>query len=240
MRLNHFRFTFLALGLYIVCKPAFAEYSCQFDFRMGLIVSSGHVRIIDETKTLYQINQHTQAFSSGRFIVLNEEQENLVKAYSSGIEELVPEITLLAKEGIGVVVDNIVRVYSGLVGHTSGGIEELQASMKKAKKTVSEVYGFNGDYYYITPAKLEVESVDIESLQQQITSGFSNVSGILTAIGTVDVSKQTERAENEFMLQKRAKSACQRLEYLDSIEKEIQKSVTSLKKLDVIVSVNAK
>jgi hypothetical protein len=207
---------------------------------MGLIVSHGHVRVIDETKTIYQINQHTQVFSSGRLVAINREQEQLLKNYASDLELLVPEITLLAKEGIGVVVDSIVRVYSGLVGNTHSGMDELYTSMKKAKKTVNEVYGYNGDYYYITPAKLEVDTVDVASLQQQITSSFSNVSGILTAIGTVDATKQNNQTDNDFILRKRAQAACNKLEYLNDIESTIQKEIPSLKKLDVIVSVKTK
>lgn len=240
MKLYKFVFVMCVVGNFMFGSCAFADFSCQFDLRKGVIVANGHVRVVDKTKTLFQINDHTHVFSSGRFIEISTEQQQLMYAYSTGLESVIPEITLLAKEGIDLVVDNIIRAYSGLVGEGGKGMSEFHTSMKKAKKTVSEVYGYSSDYYYINPSKLEAESQEAESLQQQITTGFSNVSGILTAIATVDVPEQEARAESQLMLRKRAKSVCKTLALLNDIEKDIQQEISALRKLDVIIPLETK
>ncbi|MBO1254183.1 DUF2884 family protein [Alteromonas sp. 5E99-2] len=225
-----FKWSLLLAGL--LGFPASADFSCDYDLRRGVVVGNDTVRILDESRTRYQINQAKQLFADGRLINLTTNQQSLIFRYSNGLTAVTPEITLLAKDGLGLITDNITRIYSGLVGGDIEGLNQLQSAMKNVKNSVREKYGFNGEYYFINPGQLEMnEGVDA-SLREQITSGFSNVSAILTAIGTFNVS--AEGNEDEFMLKKRAKSTCAELEELNSIETKLQNEIPALKKLNVI------
>ena len=225
-----FKWSLLLAGL--LSFPASADFSCNYDLHRGVVVGNNTIRILDEARTQYQINQAKQLFVEGRLIQLNAKQQNLIFRYSNVLTAITPEITLLAKDGLSLITDNITRIYSGLVGGDIEGMSQLQSAMKNVKTSVREKYGFNGEYYFINPGQLEMNEGIDASFREQITSGFSNVSAILTAIGTFNVS--ADGSEDEFMLKKRAKSTCTKLEELNNIETKLQSEIPALKKLNVI------
>lgn len=215
---------------------AAAEYSCSFDLRKGVAVSRDHIRLLDEDRTVVQINEARQLIVEGKLIKLEQEQQDLLYAYARGIHDVVPEVTLIAKEGVGLVVDNITRIYSGLVGKKASSATQLNDSMKKVKSAVREKFGRSSNYYYINPGKLEDEEEEIpSSLEEQIESGFSNVSGILTAVGTFD--NRTETEDNS-VLRFRARIACDKLHKINKIEAKLNEQVIALKRHDIIIDRN--
>jgi len=160
----------------------------------------------------------------------------LLYEYARGFHDVVPEITLLAKEGVGLVTDNITRIYSGLVGADGDSAKRLHAQMKKVKARVKDKFGRSYNYYYINPSKLEAENDIATSLQEQLETGFSNVSGIVTAIGTFDSSTETEETSQ---LRKRAHITCKKLYRLNKIEEKLHAQVRGLRQYDVIIDRNA-
>jgi uncharacterized protein YndB with AHSA1/START domain len=208
-----------------------AEYTCSYDLRLGIVTGNSQVRILGASRTLFQINNGNQLFVAGKLTKLTPQQRIILNDYATGLQVVVPEITLLAKEGVSLVTDNIARIYSGLVGENNDSIDELYASMKKVKYTVKEKFGHSREYYYIYPGKLETNPALDGSLRAQLESGFSDVSGILTALGTFDAS---EDSEDEFKLRKRARITCNKLKRIEKLETALHKEVPELKKLDVI------
>ena len=208
-----------------------ADYACSFDLRLGVVTGNGQVRVLDASRTLFQVNSGTQLFVGGRLAKLDAKQRILLNDYATGLQVVVPELTLLAKEGVSLVTDNIARIYSGLVGQNNDSIDDLYASMKKVKYRVKEKFGHSKEYYFINPGKLEMNEEANTSIQAQLESGFSNVSGILTALGTFDAS---EDSEDEFKLRKRARITCNKLKHINKLETALHKEVPQLKKLDVI------
>lgn len=223
-------FAMLLLGV-VPSTAVFADYSCTYDLRFGVITGIGHVRVLDSSRTLFQINNGSQLFIGGKLKELTQSQAQLVKDYADSLEHVVPEITLLAKEGVGLVTNNITRVYSGLVGKDSNGADELKEKMKKVKNQVRERFGFNGEYYFINPDKLEINDALDTSIQAQIESGFSNVSGVLTALGTFDVA---EESEDNYQLRKRARKTCKKLKAIEQTEKMLRTEIQALSKLSIV------
>lgn len=224
---------FLIVVLLSSSFNALADYSCTLDLRMGVTATRQHVRILEADRTILQINQARQLFILGKLQNLNQRQQDLLYYYATGLHDVVPEISLLAKEGVGLVTDNITRIYSGLVGQNSDSTEELFEAMTKVKKRVKGKFGRSGNYYFINPGKLENEELQFQSsLQAQIESGFSNVSGILSAIGTFD---NTIDSQESNVLRKRARIACKKLHKLNEIETALLDSYAALRQYDVIV-----
>jgi hypothetical protein len=230
MKLNTFLLAALCSMLFYSASAG-ADYSCSYDLRLGVVTGNGQVRVLGSSRTLLQINNGTQLFVGGKLTPLDAQQRLLVNDYATGLQVVVPEITLLAKEGVSLVTDNIARIYSGLVGQNNDSIDDLEASMKKVKYQVREKFGHSKEYYFINPGKLEANEEFDNSLQAQLESGFSNVSGILTALGTFDAS---EDSEDEFRLRKRARITCKKLKDIDKMEAALHQQVPQLKDLDVI------
>lgn len=214
-----------------------ADYSCSFDLQMGVAVSRDHIRFLEESRTVFQINNADQLFVRGKLQTLDDKQRALLQEYAVGFHKVVPEVTLLAKEGIGLVADNITRIYTGLVGRNSDTTDKMFTSMKKVKMRVKEKFGRSPNYYFINPGKLENQDEVPANLQEQLESGFSNVSGIITAVGTFDSSSETDDAD-ALALRKRARMTCDKLHRLNKIESELHESIDVLSQYDVIIDRN--
>ncbi|MFC3093027.1 DUF2884 family protein [Alteromonas sediminis] len=225
-------FIFSSLMLLGTSMKVQAGYSCSFDLRYGVAVSDDHIRVLKQDRTVVQINRARYLFIEGKLKRLDQEQQDLLYAYARGFHDVVPEVTLLAKEGVGLVTDNITRIYSGLVGAEVESAQRLLSQMKKVKEKVKHKFGRSYNYYYINPSKVESEDDITTSLEAQLETGFSNVSGIVTAIGTFDSSSETEQTSE---LRKRAHITCKKLYKLNKLEDALLSKVRGLTPYDVII-----
>jgi hypothetical protein len=239
---------------------ALAEWQCDVDLDFGLVVTKDQIRVTNESRTLYQINNDNQLIVGGYWVELDREQQQLLADLSGGIHYVIPKMILLAKEGTQLAVETIEQVYVGLVGKENRGYTRIQTSLERAQKKVKEKFIHTEDNYYIGPGSFEnVDELVDPELEAQIEKAINtSLGGVLSAIGGLSssdaeelerrVEKLSQRLENlgqEIELQagaqaeglkRKAKWFCKKLYHLDTIEESLRQKVPELQPYNVIVS----
>ncbi|UAA40833.1 YggN family protein [Paraneptunicella aestuarii] len=236
-----------------------AELQCDVDLRYGFIVNDKHIRVVDEQITRYQINGDNQLIVGGHWIQLDEEQQADIKALSDEVHDIVPNMILLAVEGVELAVDTVQHVYVGLVGSDHQSYDKIESSLERVKRKVHQKFIHAGDNYYIGPGSLEdVDEFVDEELEEELESAIStSLGGILSAIGGLtsnndanmekridELSQRLEQMGEEIertvgpkagTLRKKAQWFCNRIEQLNDIEERLRSSIKQLEPYDVIV-----
>ncbi len=253
--------SFKQLILLFVCVlcagTSHAGFKCNIDFNYGVVVNNSHIRVLEESRTVLQINNRKQLFVGGELVTLNNEQAVLLKKYSEGLHYVVPKMIILATEGIDLAIDTIDQVYQGIVGVDHGSYEKLHSALDRAKGQVRDKFRYASNHYFIGPGSLEQvdDFVDLQ-IEEQLGEAIStSLGGILSAISGLNsgdgdteermraLSERLEqmsveldddvgsRAEN---LRDKAKWFCKKVEQLNGLEEKLRSSVPQLKKYDII------
>ncbi|WP_223858090.1 DUF2884 family protein [Salinimonas profundi] len=246
---------------FLCCSQAVAdEFTCDIDFAYGLVVNDEQIRVMEKSRTILQINDREQLFVGGRWVVLDEEHTNWLKEYAEGLHYVVPQMIVLATEGVDLAVDTIDHVYQGLVGTDHDSYERLQSAMLRVKERVKEKFRHASDHYFIGPGSLESvdEFVDTE-IEAQLEGGIStSVGGILSAISGINsnntdidservarLSRQLEAVELQLgremapkalTLRNKAHWFCNKLKALNTLEEQLRRDVPEMASFDIITN----
>ncbi|MCV2884807.1 YggN family protein [Aestuariibacter sp. AA17] len=254
-----FRSLFTLL-LCLVSINAAADLKCNVDLKYGLVVNDDHIRVIDETRTVYQINNRQQLIVQGEWIQLDPRQQADLESFAEGIHYVVPKMIILASEGVELAVDTIEHVYVGLVGTEHNSYAKIQRSLERVEKRIKERFIHASDNYYIGPGKLEnVDDLVDKELEEQLEQAINtSLGGVLSAIGGLAsdgtaeqeqrIEALTERLESVGQeierhvgtkaekLRHKAKWFCNKMHYLDRVEDNLRDKVPEMKKFNVIRS----
>jgi predicted butyrate kinase (DUF1464 family) len=203
---------------------AHADLNCQVDLQYGLVVNDTQIRVIDESQTLYQINNNDQLIVGGQWLELDEFQQQKLKELSEGLHYVVPKMILLASEGVELAIETVEQVYLGLVGNEHDSYDKLQVAMERVKKKVKYKFIHANDNYYIGPGRLEnVNDLVDRELEEQLEEAINtSLGGILSAIGRL--------ASSEASTERKMEDLSQRLEVMgEEIEKQVAPKADSLK-----------
>ncbi|WP_425325602.1 YggN family protein [Planctobacterium marinum] len=249
----------LFLFLSIVSLSAHADLKCEADLNYGMVVTDKSIRIIDESRTLYQINSDDQLIVGGNWITLNESQTEKLKELSDGIHYSVPKMIILATEGVDLAIETVEHVYVGLVGTDHKSFDKLTSALDRVKEKVKKKFIHAHGNYYIGPGSLEnVDDLVDQELEAQIEEAINtSLGGVLSAIGGLnagndesmelrmeELSQRLEVMGNEIertvgpkadSLRKKAQWFCNKMGYLDRVENELRTEIKQLKDIDVIV-----
>jgi len=256
-----FKYAFL-----LAILPSFfvqASYTCNVDLHYGLVVNEQQIRVVDHTRTVYQINGQQQLIVKGQWIELNENQRQELEKLAKGLHYAVPKMTLLAKEGVQLATDTVEHMYLGLVGEEHKSYKKLKKSLERVREKVRKKFIHSKDYYFIGPRSMEnVDDLVDQQLEEEIELALhTSIGGILSAIsglaadGSGDIEQRmedlSERLENmgeeierqvgpqADTLRKKARWYCRKLEYLNKIEDKLRQDVPELKPYDVIITEEA-
>lgn len=240
--------------------PVQAAFKCEADLQYGLVVNKRHIRVIQDTRTLYQINQANQLIVGGHWIELNESQLEPLRELAEGLHYAVPKIILLATEGVDLAIGAVDHVYVGLVGSDHESYERLQKALWRVNQKVKTKFIRASDNYYIGPRSLEnVDEFMDPELEEEIEQALStSVGGILSAIGGLasegdtsmekrmeELSARLENVGAEIerrigpkanSLRKKAEWFCDEIKRLDRVEELLRDTVPELKPYDLIVT----
>ena len=252
---------FLLLSIFISTalksSAAYADLDCQIALNYGLVVNKQQIRVLDEGRTLYQINDDKQLIVQGEWLVLNSQQGADLHKLSVGIHRLVPKMILLANEGVELAIDTVEHVYSGLVGKDHKSQENLHSSLKRVKMRVKEKFIHASDNFYMGSGSLEnVDDLVDKELEEQIEQAMAtSLGGILSAIGGLAAGDQNrdekmdklvgqletmgeeiERnvAPRAHSMGQKAEWFCNKFKELDRIEEGLRQSIPALKPYDVL------
>ncbi|WP_240485151.1 DUF2884 family protein [Aestuariibacter salexigens] len=236
-----------------------ADLKCDVDLHYGMVVTRDHIRVLEESRTLYQINDKKQLFVQGNLLELEKQQQALLKEFAGGLHYVVPKMTVLATEGVALATDTIEQVYIGLVGQDHGSYEKIQRAMDNVKSRVDKKFIYSKKNYYIGPGSLEhVDDMVDKEIEAQLEQAINtSVGGILSAISGVasssdasdervaELSKRLEEMELQLeqevapkaeSLRQKANWFCNKLQRLDEIEESLRQSVPELYAYNIIYS----
>lgn len=237
-----------------------ADFNCEVALQYGLVVSDQQIRVIDRSRTVYQINGDSQLIVGGNWIELSDTAQQQQLAYlAKGLHMVVPKMILLANEGVELAVATVEQVYSGLMGNDHKSQEKLQASLNRVQKSVREKFIHANNTYYMGPGRLEnVDDFVDRELEEQIEQAMStSVGGILSAIGGLATSEQsseqkvdelTQRLENIGLdieqnvapkaqsLKQKAEWFCKKFKALDKAEEELRAAIPQLQAYDILAT----
>ncbi|KXI26974.1 YggN family protein [Paraglaciecola hydrolytica] len=246
--------------LLVVCTSVRADFNCEVALQYGLVVTDQQIRVIDHSRTVYQINGDSQLMVAGNWIELHDsEQQQQLAQLANGLHMVVPKMILLANEGVELAVETVEQVYAGLMGKDHKSQEKLQASLNRVQKSVREKFIHANNTYYMGPGRLEnVDDFVDRELEEQIEQAMStSVGGILSAIGGLVASEQSteqkvdelaQRLENMGVeieqnvapkaqsLKQKAEWFCKKFKTLDKIEDSLRASVPELRPYDILAT----
>jgi hypothetical protein len=252
--------SFRILLLCVFCSSAYADLNCEVALQFGLVINQQQIRVIDNSRTVYQINGDSQLMVGGNWVELSDpkQQQNLADL-ANGLHLVVPKMILLANEGVELAVETVEQVYSGLMGKDHKSQEKLQESLARVQKSVREKFIHANDTYYMGPGRLEnVDDFVDRELEEQIEQVMStSVGGILSAIGGLVTSEQSTEEKVEELTQKlgdvgnaleqnvapkaqslkqKAEWFCKKFKELDKVEEDLRRTVPELQPYDILAT----
>ncbi len=226
-------------------------------FRYGVLIAPEHIRVLQNNRTLVQINADEQLFVKGEWLALSDEEQQLLRQYAEGLRKFVPEIVSLAVDGVEVGLSSIETMLAG-VGNKSQQAE-WRALIRETTFQFLSRFVRTGDHFYLAPQSLnELDNFLNRELKPQLTSLARRTVGAVWG-ALRDALRQSdnnfERAEtqdwqsvnqlmdkitmgmDQKMVELEAKSAlfCQRMRELDEIETKLQQRIALLAQYDVVV-----
>ena len=237
-----------------------ADLNCEVALQYGLVVNEKHIRVLDHSLTVYQINGDSQLMVGGNWIELKDEQQRQQLAeLSRGLHMVVPKMILLANEGVELAIDTVEQVYSGLMGKDNKSQEKLEASLDRVRWSVRKKFIHASDNYYMGPGRLEnVDDIVDRELEEEIEHAMNtSIGGILSAIGGLVTSEQNTEQKVEELTQKlenigveieqnvapkaqslkqKAEWFCKKFKALDQVEEQLRSSVKELQPYNVLAT----
>ncbi|MAD17176.1 MAG: hypothetical protein CL579_14050 [Alteromonadaceae bacterium] len=236
-----------------------ADYKCDVELNYGLVVTNDQIRIIDNSRTVYQINNDDQLIVQGQWISLSVQQQAELKELADGVHHVVPKMILLASEGVELAIETVEHVYIGLVGEEHESYEKLRSSLARVQARVKEKFIHAGSNFYMGPGTLEnVDDLVDRELEAQIEEAMNtSLGGILSAIGGLvseststeeKIAKLAEKIDSigntvdaaispkSQTLQQKAHWFCNEFKRLDRVEDRLRRDITQLTKYNVVTS----
>lgn len=236
-----------------------AELRCDVDLAYGVIVNGERLRVVDHSRTLYQINGGEQLIVQGNLIPLTPEQKRELKKLFDGLQYSVPRLVLLASEGVELAIDTVEQVYLGLVGQEHSSTQRLQRALKRVRKKVNMKFFHASDNYFIGPGRLERmdELVDSDIEAKLEAAIQTSVGGVLSAIGGLQTDNPASAAKlaalserlgdlgvnlgNEVgpqadTLKQKAAWFCKEIKQLNQAEEALRNSVPAMQPFNLIKS----
>ena len=222
---------------------------CSFSFDHDLSVINNAITISHSSSDTIYINNDNQLFINDEIQALNSDQQDLVDQYASNIRLLIPEVTSIAIEGVGLGIDAASLALGTLLGEGDPDyLEVTQKIQDLGDKIVMRLDVNNFDSKELERAFDEDFEREIETFVEQTVEELTPrlMAKMMTAAmtggdGTSDLEMRANRIEEEITsfiepraeaLEQRAEELCGMIETLDNIEDQLVS--TGLDQMDLI------
>ncbi len=233
----------------------FAQTKCNVELGHGLIITDDVIRIVDRGQTRVQINNDQQLFIKGRWIELDVDEQVVLRRYSQGLRDTVPELVELATDGVNLGLSAIEQVVSGFAEKEP---EVLKDQLKYVERALKDRFKKGDDFFYIAPQSLSKMSEFFEKeISEKIHSAVhGSLGAILVALGDAfesdegnieeritDMSERMDIISAEIdkslkkkavKLEKKANEYCGCLRTLEQTEQELHNIVPQLADFDLV------
>lgn len=246
----------LAIFMMVFAPSSYAK-SCDIDLRYGILITPEHIRIIHGHTTKVQINGDKQLFINGQWIRLEAHEQILLRKFSAGLRNEVPQIVGIAMEGAEIGLAALDGIMQGIDDSADGNFFEQE--FEEFRSRFKQKFNHVDDKYYIAPQSLNnLDDFFEDELGKEIkTVVSSSVGAVLVALtdainsndggferNVVDVSEQLKQVERKIERQLEAKSSvleqkaeqfCNRLVELDRTESELHVMLPQLRRYNVVL-----
>lgn len=232
-----------------------AQEQCDVQLGHGLIITEDVIRIVDHGQTRVQINNDNQLFIKGRWKVLDEQNSLVLRQYSLGLRDTVPEIVSLATDGVNLGLTAIEQVVTGFSDKEP---EVLKDQLKYVEQALMERFKKGDDFFYIAPQSLsKLDDFFEKEISGKIHSAVhGSLGAILVALGDAFesnegnieerisgmgdrmdiIAKEIDRSLQlkAEQLEMKATEYCGYLKILDETETQLQQIVPQLLEFDLV------
>ncbi|MFC0117571.1 YggN family protein [Pseudoalteromonas xiamenensis] len=191
-----------------------ATSKCDVELGHGLIITDDSIRIVDNNQTRVQINHDDQLLIGGYWINLNEADTIVLREYSQGIRDTVPELVNLATDGVNLGLSAIEQVVESMSDKEP---EVLKTQLQYVERALMDKFKRGDDFFFIAPQSLsKIDDFFTKEISQKIHSAVhGSLGAILVSLGDAFKSREGN-------IEDRINDMGQRM---DIISKEIDKSL---------------
>ncbi|GAB2992866.1 DUF2884 family protein [Psychrosphaera aestuarii] len=220
---------------------------CDVTFQNKVSITPYHILVIKNNQTLYDIYNNETIFYKGEKLELSVSDSSLIKEFSTETRSLIPTITEIALEAVGIAFDGI-NAGLGQFGDST----KLDAKLANVKQRLENKFAQQDGYYTFDEGQFNMDFADEEldrAIEEVVEQALpSLIGGVLQLIGTSIASGDTDFSELENLeknieaeiearatqLEAKADVVCQKVDALAALENRIQKAHKSLRDFDLI------
>lgn len=245
----------IAVSCAVLATSVQAKSKCDVELGHGLIITDNEIRIVDDGQTRIQINNDSQLFILGRWIELDQQGEAVVREYSLGIRDTVPELVNLATDGVNLGLSAIEQVVEGMSDKEP---EVLKTQLQYVERALMDKFKRGDDFFFIAPQSLsKIDDFFTKEISQKIHSAVhGSLGSILVSLGDAfksregniedrinDMGQRMEIISKEIdkslqkkahQLEEKAEEYCECLNSLDKTEEKLQRIVPELVAYDLV------
>jgi hypothetical protein len=216
------RITSLIAVLILQSSVAVAASSkCDVELGHGLIITDDSIRIVDNNQTRVQINHDDQLLIGGYWIDLNETETQVLRDYSKGIRDTVPELVELATDGVNLGLSAIEQVVESMSDKEP---EVLKTQLQYVERALMDKFKRGDDFFFIAPQSLsKIDDFFTKEISQKIHSAVhGSLGAILVSLGDAFKSREGN-------IEDRINDMGQRMDIISrEIDKSLQKKAAQL------------
>jgi len=237
----------------------YAHDSCDVDLKAGLTINESKLEFFEpkkKEKVLYVIDKQYNLTVAGKKIALNSEQQALVKQYSTNIRKIVPQVRLIAIEGVDLALAGVDLAFNQLLGEGNEVGADLTQELSSLKAEVAERFTIENGFT-IGEDGVEDDELFGADIEQRIESAvekavMNSMGNLLVALGQEmmlsggDSNDFETRMENfgetiEYemksgaeKIERKADSLCVAAIEIDQLEEKLRSNIPSLADINVI------
>lgn len=237
----------------------YAHDSCDVDLKAGLTINESKLEFFEpkkKEKVLYVIDKQYNLTVGGKNISLNAEQQALVKKYATDIRNIVPQVRLIAIEGVDLALAGVDLAFNQLLGEGNEVGADLTQELSSLKAEVAERFTIKNGFTIGEDGVKDDElfGADIEQrIESAVEKAVMNSMGnLLVALGQEmmlsggDSNDFETRMENfgetiEYemksgaeKIERKADSLCAAAIEIDQLEEKLRSNIPSLADINVI------
>jgi hypothetical protein len=236
-------------SLFTGSAAAHSKNECNIDLNNGVTISPESVKVFNDDKTLFTIQQNGDMSVNGQPVALTSEQQQISAQYVSGLQTVVPNAVNVAFEAIDVATIGVNTAMTTLFGSNSEIEEKITNIIASAREKISDKMERSGDVFTISPHSLnDLENAFDEEFEKEVEEvAMSSMGSVFTLIGDAMSSgtgtfeqrmeafgKKMERMGEELQmtlkvqtdrLEEQTEQLCHQLKDIDTLETQLQEQV---------------
>ncbi len=234
----------------------FSSDSCNVDLNAGLRVNKNLIEFTKHDKALYQILNNETLVVDGKSISLDGNQQALVTEYATQIRAVIPEVKILALDGINLATEGVNLAFDELLGTGNDIGAELTEQLALIKGEVEQRFSADNEFYIDERGEFADEFFGEEfeqRIEEIVEDTIQNSMGsLLIAVGQemlfsggdadafeARMESFGEQIEHEMELraeglEQRGEALCYSVYKIDQLEQQLQLQISEMSEFDVI------